>query len=393
MASNTKNLQYLKSSNQAAIYKHLATCGSCSRAELSRELGLSRMAITNLVSDMIQTGLVVESTAACSHSGSGRKSIALEIPDNRINAVGLLIERFCIHCNAMDIKGSEFYRDSTEIPENATNQDVVDIILSLLSRLFASLKDFVFSGIGISSVGPVDIETCTILHPPNFYKISDLPLGEILTAEYDLPVFMLNCMSAAALAERLYGSARNCRNLVYIGFGTGVGSGAIINNKLFTGSKGFAGELGHVSIDPVNGPLCSCGQRGCLETYTSTQILLQKLNYPNIDSLAAAVEAGDLSPDNTKELQLFYQAVLTSLITAANIYDPEMIVGGDQGSPLIVPFLHRLRRELNCLMIQHGTRTLLLSPSAFGIHAALAGAPSIVFDKIFARNLPPFNFT
>ena len=393
MAGQTKNLQYLKFSNQASIYKLLATLGPASRAELSRILGLSRMAITNLVSEMMQSGLIVENSPnTLQQNGSGRKSIALEIPDYRINAIGILIERYSIRCNAMDIKGNEFYRDRAEIPKDCTNQILTDIILSLVNKLFEKLPDYNFSGIGISSIGPVDIETCTILQPPNFYQISNLPLGEILYAEYGLPVFMLNCMSAATLAEHLYGNARNCRNMVYIGFGSGVGSGAIINNKVFTGSRGFAGELGHISIDPINGALCSCGQYGCLETYTNTPTLLKRLNYSNVNDLIDDYINKRLPPKKVHEMQIFYHAALTSIITAANIYDPELIVIGDKGSLLLEPFLTKLHRQLNCLMIQHGTRIMPLAISAFGESASLIGAPSIIFDRIFARDLPPFKY-
>lgn len=393
MNSKTKNLQYLKSSNQAAIYKHLATNGPTSRAELSREFGLSRMAITNLVSDMIQEGLLLEGEPAALSKNSARKSIALQIPDYCITAVGVLIERYSVHCNAMDIKGNEFYRDCAPIPDDATNELLLNIILGLLNKLFEELPGYNFSGIGISSIGPVDIETCTILHPTNFYKVSNFPLGNILMSEFKLPVYILNCMSAATLAEHLFGNARGHRNMVYLGFGSGVGSGTIINNKIFTGSKGFAGELGHTSIDPINGPVCSCGQHGCIETYTSTRVVLRELGCSSFDEVLEAYDRNEFSLQQWAFFENYYHAVLTALLTAANIYDPEIIVVGDQGSALIERFITKLTRQLNCLMIQHGTRMMDLKVSAFGDKAALIGAPCIVFDQIFARNLPPFDYS
>lgn len=394
MQASVKNLQYLKATNQASIFKHLATIGPASRVALARELGLSKMTITNLVTDMMQERLVAETDWQISYDGiNGRKSIALDIPDFRINAIGLFIERFCVHCNAMDIKGRQFYYNSLPIPPDADNQTLVDIVFALLDGLFASVPAYPFSGIGISSIGPVDLNSTTILHPTNFCNISNLPLGRILADELNLPVYMLNCMSAAALAEHLYGNARECKNIIYLGLGSGVGSGAIINGNVFTGTKGFAGEMGHMSIDPIGGRMCFCGQRGCLETYTSTYALLKRLNYQSVDALVFDIKNKRLTQAAQEELDLFYRAVLSASIAIANIYDPEMIVIGDQGSLILESRLDQLRDEVNSLMIQHDVRVLQLTTSAFHSRTPLIGAPSIIFDRIFSKVLPPFNFT
>lgn len=396
MSTSTKNLQYLKGSNQVAIFKRLATLGTTTRAELAREMGLSKMAISNQVSEMIQTGLIKESNVFSNNGNQNstisRKSIGLDIPDYCLNAIGVLIERYSIRCNAMDIKGQEFYKDCMELPPNSNNQDLLNILIPMIDRLLSTFPNRVFSGIGISSIGPIDIESGTILNPTNFYQIFNLPLKKILAQEYSLPVYMLNCMSASALAEHLYGNAQNCKNMVYVGFGTGVGSGAIINSKVFVGAHGFGGELGHISINPVDGKPCSCGQRGCLETYTSTQVVLKETGYHSVKDLVLDIKNNNISSKTEEVLAIFYDSVLSALIAAANIYDPEMIIIGDLGSLIVEPVLTRLHSKLNCLMIQHGTRVLELSIAAFRENAPLAGAPCIVFDRIFARDLPPFNF-
>ncbi len=392
MPTSVKNLQYLKATNQASILRHLATMGPTSRVELAHKLGLSKMAITNLVADMIQDDLVFETDQKISHNGmTGRKSIALDIPDCRINAVGLFIERFAIHCNAMDIKGRQFYYDKLPIPPESDNAAAMEIIFRLLDRLFQKYSEDTFSGIGISSIGPVDLNSVTILHPTNFYHISNLPVGKFLREKTRLPIFMLNCMSAAALAERLYGNAKNCNHVVYLGLGSGVGAGAVINGNIFTGSKGFASELGHMSIDPIRGRKCFCGQRGCLETYTSTYSILKRLRYPSMEQLLKDIEANCFTDKAREELSTFYQAVRSAIIAIANIYDPEMIVVGDQGSQLLEPYLPKLQKELHILMIQHDLHDITLTTSAFQNQTSLIGAPSIIFDRIFSKVLPPFN--
>lgn len=387
--TSVKNLQYLKATNQASILKHLATIGPTSRVDLAHKLGLSKMAITNLVSEMIQENLVFETKQKISHDGmNGRKSIALDIPDGRINAIGLFIERFAVHCTVMDIKGNQFYYDSLPILPGSDNQILMNIIFCLLDKLFQTLPSCSFSGIGISSIGPVDLNSVSILHPTNFYNIANLHIGDLLREKTDLPIFMLNCMSAAALAEHLYGNAQECDNVVYLGLGSGVGAGAIINGNIFTGSKGFASELGHISINPIRGRKCFCGQRGCLEIYTSTYAILKRLHYPSIDTLIQNIKANELTADAQREITTFYHATLSAIISIANIYDPEMIVIGDQGSRLIEPYLPKLRDQLHLLMIQHGVHDIELTTSAFQNRTSLMGAPSIIFDRIFSKDLP-----
>lgn len=388
MARSIKNLHYLRSSNRISILKRLATIGPTSRVEFSQELGLSKMTITNLVSELILENLIEETSInVTSSNANGRKRTALKIPNYRINAIGLLIERYMIHCIAMDINGTEFYYDSTKIPQDADSALFISLVLKLLHRLLDELTGYSFAGIGISSIGPLDLATATILHPTNFSSIENVPLGKIITHEFQLPVFMVNCMSAGALAEYLYGQARNIDTVIYLGIGTGVGTGIILNQHIFTGKAGFAGELGHMSID-LNGPRCSCGQNGCLETYISMFSILKKTGYSSIIALVTDLKNGVASKETYAEIAIYIRAVNTALITIANLFDPDMIILGDRCLPLMELYLDECSESLNNAMIQRGTRKIPIKLSSFNIRAPLIGASALVFDKIFERSLP-----
>lgn len=390
MGRKVKNLHYLRNTNRISIIKRLATIGYSSRIELSHELGLSKMTITNLVTDLIADNLVMESDLDITTNINGRKRTALVIPDFRINAIGLYIERYMIHCIAMDINGTEFYYDSKKIPQNIDRKQVISIILRLLHRLVNKLSEYNFSGIGISSIGPLDMSTSTILNPTNFNAIEDLPLGEIIFNEFHLPTYMINCMSASVLAEHLYGQARNVNDVIYLGLGTGVGAGIIIDQRIFTGKEGFAGELGHMSIN-INGPECSCGQYGCLETYTSLFSILKNTGYSTIQDLVKDLNKGHVSNEALFAIEKYKKALTTALVTISNTFDPDMIILGDKCLPLIELYLDDLNDALNSTMIQHGARTIPISISSFSERAPLIGASALIFDKIFSESLPIIN--
>ncbi|MEA3431978.1 MAG: ROK family protein [candidate division WOR-3 bacterium] len=127
--------------------------------------------------------------------------------------------------------------------------------------------------VGIGMAGLVDADG-TISSPPNFPGIESLPLKEILQEELNIPVFVDNDANMAALGEHRYGAGRGVKNLIMLTLGTGVGGGIIINDKVYHG-RGYAGEVGHITIDP-NGPLCLCGNYGCLESYIGADRITER---------------------------------------------------------------------------------------------------------------------
>lgn len=386
-----KNPQLLRKMNRADILKRLATRGMASRIELSKELHLTKMAISTIISEMLNENLVEECGAinekkSASPASLGRKRTALAIPANRINAIGIYILRYQIHGVAIDIKGNRFFTTSVDLPVDTGNAEFSALIISVIEKILAANANTPFVGIGIASIGPLDIYRQCILDPPNFRKIKDFSIGEVVHERFRLPVFLDNDMNAGALAEILYGIAKENKNIVYLGLGSGVGSGIIINGQMLHGSYGYAGEFGHISIK-MDGPVCSCGRRGCLELYTNTLSLLEKTETGSIDELAAIL-SGDTIPGKIADcLEDYRLAVLSAAVTACNLFDPEMVIIGDDGSRLIQPFLGQMEAEMNLQIFQHGFHSIRLATSYFGSSAPLIGAASLVFQKVFNAEL------
>jgi predicted NBD/HSP70 family sugar kinase len=383
-------MQYLRDSNRTSILKQLVIGGNVSRIELSHKMGLTKMAITNIVKKMILENLIEEvgtnrGRDTDKSTTNGRKRMALKIPDYRINALGLFIERYHIHCIAMDINKNILGYNDEALPHHIGNDQFVGIILKFLRAFIQKYINHQFIGLGVSSIGPVDIQTRTILRPTNFGEINNVKIGDILEREFNIPTYIANCMSAGVLAEYLYGKARDTRNIAYLGLGTGVGAGIIIQGKVLSGNAGFAGEIGHMSVN-FNGPKCSCGQKGCLEVYVSVLSLLRDTGLESIDQIVSEVTKINVASSLRRKVKQYLNATLSALVAIANNFDPEIIFMGDKGSLLTRLYLDDLEKQMNILMIQRSRKIPLLI-SSFEEKTPLIGAPAIIFDKIFSREL------
>jgi glucokinase len=156
----------------------------------------------------------------------------------------------------------------SKVPTNAIEgQEAV------LSRLFEAIESEIPSHaenlvISIGAPGPLDPFKGLILEAPNLPGWIDLPLKDLVMARFDCPVVLGNDANVAALGEWRYGAGRGTKNMIYITISTGIGSGVIVDGNLLLGSRGLAGELGHMTLDP-SGPRCGCGQIGHIESLAS----------------------------------------------------------------------------------------------------------------------------
>ncbi len=123
-------------------------------------------------------------------------------------------------------------------------------------------------GVGVSCGGPLDTKTGTIFAPPNLPGWTAVPVKKILEESFKMPVLVENDANATALAEWKFGAGRGAKNIVFLTMGTGIGGGLILDGRLYRGTNDLAGEMGHQTL-LMNGPLCGCGKRGCLEALAS----------------------------------------------------------------------------------------------------------------------------
>ena len=225
------------------------------------------------------------------------------------------------------------------IPSNASSGPP-----AVKTAIFEVIQKFLDNGhslsfVGIGCAGSVDSVNGVIRNSPNFANWENVELAQWVREGFNLPVKVNNDANCATLAEWHLGEGRGIENLILITLGTGVGGGLILQNRLYQGSTGTGGELGHFSINS-NGIICPCGNRGCFERYCSASALkaqLPGLSTKNIfDGVHTDKQCRQLVSDFLHHLKIG----LTSL---ANIFDPDLILLGGGISKGIVPYIDEIR--------------------------------------------------
>ena len=179
--------------------------------------------------------------------------------------------------------------------------------------------------VGIGVPGPSDPRSGVLVNPPNLVGWPPgVPLRAMLEEAFGAPVHLENDANLAALAEFKRGAGRGLRNLAYVTWSTGIGAGLILDGRLYSGTHGSAGEVGHMVLDPA-GPECFCGQRGCTEAYASGNSIARRAGRPAREVFAAA-QAGD--PEAAAIVEHAARMVGLALLNLANLVDPEMIILG-----------------------------------------------------------------
>jgi len=212
------------------------------------------------------------------------------------------------------------------------------------------------SGIAIGVPGPVDFKRGVVRFTPNLPGWQNVPMRDILLEKFKVPVFVGNDADVAALAEHRFGAGRGVADMIYMTISTGIGGGLIFNNRLFTGGNGLGGEIGHIVVD-MNGPLCGCGNSGCLEVMASGTAIARLAR----ERLAAGASS-----------------VLTEMVRGdlAKITAKEVNEAGQQGDPLAIAGFEQAGAYLGATIVG---MMYLLNPSLF----VLGGSVTLAGDLLF----------
>jgi glucokinase len=248
--------------------------------------------------------------------------------------------------------------------------------------------------IGICAPGPLDPKTGVVLNPPNLPCWRDFPLAEKLVSMYHVPVKVDNDANAAALAETRWGAARGYRYVFYATIGTGIGSGIVLDGRIYHGNTGSAGEGGHVSID-YGGPICGCGKRGCIEilaagpaigarararlaTGSRSGILeLAKGNLADVTSemVGKAYGAGD--PLAREVLQETVELLTAWLGNIVDLLDPDVLVMGGGVAAMLQPFFNEMKSRLPVWCVNPRASDIPLLMAHYGADAGIAGGAAL----------------
>lgn len=271
LRTSTKVLpEHARGHNRALVLQTLYHSGAMSRADLSRETGLTRVTISDLVGEFIHDGIVVEKGIR-ETTGPGKPPILIDIDRDGHRIVGLDLSGPGVFEGAlMSLDGVVLER--REVPRPNGGAAAYEAVRSLAAEL-VELSTVPVLGIGVGAPGIVRPDG-VVLNSPNL-DWSDFPLERLLSAALDLPVLVRNDANAAVLAEYTFGQARP--DMLLIKIGRGVGAGLISDSQPLVGSRYAAGEIGHVVVGTDGGPRCACGKEGCLEAWLSASQLRARI--------------------------------------------------------------------------------------------------------------------
>ncbi len=396
--SRTGNSKFLKAYNETGILDLIRVKQSVSRADLSKETGLSPTAIGVIVSSLLEKGYIHETGTG--ESKGGRKPVMLELKPDSYYSVGLDVDVDSIQFVLIDITGRQVYEGSVPLTVK-TSEGAVSASESCvrdIMRKFSISNDRLL-GIGISVPGMVDSISNRIVLAPNLGWEDEDPAG-MLKERLGLPVFMENEAMSSAICENWIGACQKASNFVCVNIKSGIGAGIFTGGRPYRGTGGSAGEVGHIVVDE-NGPKCGCGNYGCLETMASTGRIVEKArkmvrqgvvsslnDFEDVDAIslediANAARSGDgaamsLLNDTARYLGIALSSLVNTLNPSRIVLGKDFTVYGDL-------VMGTLRSVIDGKALKRPASNVELLISEIGERASTLGAAIIPLKMLFGK--------
>ena len=319
-------------------------------------------------------------------------------PDTKI--LGIDLGGTKILTAVANTQGKMLSRDHSITPAKEGQDAVVKSILESVGRALdqAHIAAADLTAIGLGAPGLSNPETGILFTSPNLPGWKDVPLRDIIAKELGKEVFLINDANAAAVGELYFGAGRGARNFVYITVSTGIGGGIIIDGKIYTGSVGTAGELGHMVLDD-EGPQCNCGNKGCWETLASGTALAREarhrikegaatsiLKYAdgniekiNAEAIHEAAQSGDKLANELIARTAYYLGV--GLANLINIFNPEVIVIGGGLSNIRDILLKPAFKEAKRRSFRQSYRAVRFARAELGRDSGVLGAAAFAWEQ------------
>lgn len=258
-------------------------------------------------------------------------------------------------------------------------------------RANAVRKGLTVAGVGVGAPGVIQMDKGIVVKSPNFPDWNNLPLKEELEKALRVPVFIENDANAAALGEQWRGAGRGINSMILLTLGTGVGGGIVLNNLIWQGADGMAGEIGHMTVIPEGRP-CGCGNTGCLEMYASARGIVQsyrdalgikdegKASEITSEQVYLAAREGEAAARQVmKDMGRMLGIGIANLI---NIFNPQMIVIGGGVKDAWELFIGTTHEEIMRRAFRVPAERTEIVPSLLGDDAGMVGAAAVALQKV-----------
>jgi len=379
--------QLMKSVNKSIILNKIRTSEPISRAQIAKDTSLTPPTVSSIVKELMEQELVRESILG--HSSGGRKPTMLHINTDTHYVIGIDAGPETVEGVLTDLTGKILHRTSSLLKKPLTNERFIAILKETIYTIFdlSKIDQDKIIGIGIAMHGVVDIHTGTSLVAP-ILNLSNIPIKAELEEEFNLTIKVENDARAMALGESWFGGHSDVDSMVAVNIGRGVGAGIVIDGKLYHGAHGIAGEIGHMTID-INGESCSCGNRGCLQTFVSGSAIADRAtkHIQEDGSDITGKEVFELAErGHQTSIELLHETGIiigVGLINLIHLVNPSKIVLGGgvmKSEKFILPaILETIERRA---MTPEAKQTKVIV-TKLGDEATLLGAVSLLLVELF----------
>lgn len=391
------SFQQMKALNKSIILTKILNDGPISRAQIAKETELTAPTVGTLVKELIEQKMVLESSQG--ESKGGRKPTMLVINQKGHYMIGIDAGPRNINGILTDLSGKMVAHVRTRLSLPITEEQFLTKLIETVELVLEKSSDYKkdMIGIGVAMHGVVDGDKGESLFAPNL-NLRQMPIASILSTHFPYLIKVENDARALALAEKWFGQGKKSERLVVVNIGNGVGSGVTIDGELYRGESHIAGEIGHMTID-LNGEVCTCGNRGCLQTFISGPSIAKRANdriaqgektslidVEPVTSLAVfqAAEAGDqVAQDILHKTGTYIGVGLINLIHTLNPSQIVLTGGVTKAEKYLLP---NIQKTINDQALTNKARQTTISVSDLGDHSTALGAVALIIGELFATN-------
>ena len=385
------SIEGVQGHNRQVILKALHDLGTCSRKDISDASGLDQATVTRAIVPLLENGVVEE--VGLVKGGRGRRSINLDFSATGRYILCLRLQRRSFSIATFNLRGEPVNSKEFPIPRGQSASKIFADISREMESQIVDLDQI--DGIGIAVPGPFlerDERVILITESPEWQGFDLIP--ELRSRFPGIPVFSTHDAKAAALTEWQH-TARNtgAKVLLYVSAGQGIGSALVVGSEVYRGALGLAGELGHMSID-VDGPICNCGNTGCLELFASRIALLRAIREraaeANDTSLTKNATFAEVVDDYVsgnalviEEVNKVARYLAQGITNCINFVNPDLIVIGDEYALLGDPFLDVIKSRVEQSVLPSVFDSVRIELSTLTEDTVLKGTFLDVFAQIY----------
>lgn len=372
----------LHRANLERVVRAVRMAGSLTQAEIARSTGLSAATVSNIVREL-KDGGTVEVTPT---SAGGRRARSVSLSGDAGIVVGVDFGHTHLRVAVGNLAHQVLAEESEPLDVDASSAEGFGRAERLVRRLIETtgISPEKVIGVGLGVPGPIDVESGTLGSTSILPGWTGINPSEELAGRLGVPVYVDNDANLGALGELVWGSGRGVRDLAYIKVASGVGAGLVIDGHIYRGPGGTAGEIGHITLDE-SGPVCRCGNRGCLETFTAARYvlpLLQPSHGPDLTMERVVQLAREGDPGCRRVIGDVGRHIGSGVANLCNLLNPSRVVLGgslaEAGELVLAP----IRDSVSRYAIPSAARQLSVLPGALGGRAEVLGALALVLSEM-----------